>query len=89
MQPIWRHRFGIGLLLLTAATCSAQEARNPDYDYSPGYGPIKWPERRQHLLAGRYIGKIQVQVDRGACLRRAQICAWMPAKEAGTVATTR
>ncbi|KUF24654.1 hypothetical protein [Xanthomonas phaseoli] len=55
------------MLLLTAVTCSAQEARNPDYDYTPGYGTIKWPERRQHLLAGRYTGKIQVQVDRGAC----------------------
>ncbi|APP74643.1 hypothetical protein [Xanthomonas vesicatoria] len=69
MQTFSSYRFGIGLLLLTTATCSAQEARNPDYDYTPGsnYGPIKWPERRQHLLAGRYTGKIQVQVDRSAC----------------------
>jgi hypothetical protein len=69
VHPSWRNRFGIGFLLLTAATCPAQEARNPDYDYTPGsnYGPIKWPARRQHLLAGRYTGKIQVQVDRRAC----------------------
>ncbi|WP_082473497.1 MULTISPECIES: hypothetical protein [Xanthomonas] len=69
MQRIYRYRLGFGLLLLIAATCSAQQLRNPDYDDTTGsdYEPIEWSLRRQHLLAGHYNGKIQVTVDRTDC----------------------
>ncbi|WOB25034.1 MULTISPECIES: hypothetical protein [Xanthomonas] len=68
MHRVYRYRGEFGLLLLIAATCSAQQLRNPDYDDTPGYhGSIEWPLRRQHLLAGHYNGNIQVTVDRTDC----------------------
>ena len=70
MRKTWIHIGGFALLVLAAAPCSAQETvPNPDYDYTPGsnYGPIQWPLRRQHLLAGHYVGKLQVEVDRRDC----------------------
>ncbi len=68
MRKIWMHLCGIAMLVLTA-TCGAQEkTRTPNYDYhDPGYGPIKWPLRSQHLLAGHYSGLLQIEGERPEC----------------------
>ncbi|MCC5072376.1 hypothetical protein [Xanthomonas campestris] len=68
MRKRWLYLGGIALFALSAA-CGAQEnTRNPNYDYhDPGYGPIKWPLRSQHLLAGHYSGLLQISIERTEC----------------------
>lgn len=68
MRKTWIQLGGLALLVVATA-CGAQEkARNPNYDYhDPGYGPIKWPLRSQHLLAGYYSGLLQIEVERTEC----------------------
>ncbi|MBB3813824.1 hypothetical protein CPBF426_15810 [Xanthomonas arboricola pv. juglandis] len=70
MRKTWPHFGGVAVIVLAATPSVAQtQQHNPDYDYTPGsnYGPIQWPLRRQHLLAGHYVGRLQVAVDRLDC----------------------
>ncbi len=55
------HTSALAALSLAAGLATAGEPpRRPGYDQSPGYGPIMWPLRRQHLLAGHYIGLLHL-----------------------------
>lgn len=46
--------------LAAGLAMAGERQRRPEYQYSPDYGPLMWPLRRQHLLAGHYRGVLHV-----------------------------